>query len=146
MSAITGGFQITYRDGRVETFTQAFNDGGTDVYFITSSADPAGNSNTFNYSTVGGVMELSSLTDAVGQNTVFFYDNTNYPNLITRVVDPFSRTNYESYDTNGYLTNITDVAGLNSTIVYDFVDYAGVAATNLTTPYGPTRFRYDGYD
>jgi len=151
IAAVTGGYQINYPDGRVDTFTEAFDDdNGTNAYFITSSADPQGNSLTFNYLTEDGLIRLNTVTDAIGQTTQFVYENPNFPNLITRVVDPFSRTSYLTYNTNGFLTNIADVAGLNSSVIYDYVSFTnsgpGPVVTNLTTPYGTTSFRYDGYN
>ena len=85
--------------------------------------------------------------------------NSEYTNQVTRIVDPFGRTallqyqKIERYITgycvgNGYcpfyyynydLTNIVDVAGLGSKLVYD---WSGSWITNLTTPYGTTRFNW----
>ncbi len=82
-----------------------------------------------------------------------------YTNQLTRIVDPFGRVAkfqyakverylfgycngtygcpfyYYNYD----LTNIVDVAGFSSQMAYD---PSGLVITNLTTPYGSTRFNW----
>jgi RHS repeat-associated protein len=139
-----GGFQISRRDGSVETYTTQLEvSSNNPVLFITTSTDPAGNSLTYNYYTTNSVQRLGSVTDADGRSTQLFYGNAAFPNHITQVVDPFSRTNLLAYDADGYLTNITDVAGLSSSFAYDSGDYRDWIK-NLTTPYGSTGFQYGG--
>jgi RHS repeat-associated protein len=146
---ITGGYQIEYRDGSKETFTNSFvNSGGTTLYFLSTRADPAGVAFVFNYSVVGTIFELTSVTDTDGRSTDIYYDSSTFPNQITKVVDPFSRTNIITYNASGYLTNLTDAGGLSSSFQYD----AGLwqsyvpALTNMTTPYGSTAFTLGGVD
>jgi len=90
--------------------------------------------------------------------------NFDYSNLVTRVVDPFGRAAFLAYrkversvmtycsTPDGYnpcplyyynydLTNITDVAGLSSQFAYDAT---GTLISELTTPYGVTRFSWSG--
>ena len=70
-------------------------------------------------------------------NRIYYNSNNSYStNLISQVVDPFSRTSLLAYNSNGDLTNITDVAGNSSALNYDTNDWV----TNLTTPYGTTVF------
>ncbi len=144
LSTLTGGgFQIVHVDGSVDTYSVPFTcgDGGL-VYFISTKTDPAGNSLTFNYTVTGsGILQLTSVTDADGNSTHLYYENTTFSNLITRVVDPFSRTNLLAYDNTGYLTNIVDVAGFSSSFKYD-----SGTITNLATPYGNTGFWLGDYD
>ena len=107
-------------------------------------ADPAGNYNTYNYSTNSGIFQLMSVTDADSNQTSLYYTNLAFPNQITSVVDPFSRTNLLSYDANGYLTNSVDVAGLSSSFKYDASEPGWI--TNLVTSYGATGFSFGGVD
>lgn len=146
---IAGGFQIEYRDGSKEIFTNSFvNSSGITLYLLTTRADPAGAAFAFSYSNVGGVFELTSVTDNDGRSTHFYYENANFPNQVTKLVDPFLRTNVLTYNEMGYLTNIVDVGGLSSSFQYDSALWQGYAPslTNITTPYGTTAFSFGGVD
>jgi len=83
------------------------------------------------------------VSDPDNHTTQLYYENASFTNQITKVVDPFSRTNLLAYDASGFLSNIVDVAGLASSFRYD----SGTRRawiTNLITPYGTTAFRFGG--
>lgn len=148
-SAITGGYQIGYRDGSTEIFTNSFvNSGGTTLYFLSTRSDPAGVAFVFNYAVVGTVFELTSVDDTDGRSTSLYYENSSLPNQVTKVVDPFSRTNILVYNASGYLTNLTDAGGLSTSFQYDssLWQFYCPALTNMTTPYGSTAFTVGGVD
>jgi RHS repeat-associated protein len=60
--------------------------------------------------------KLTSITDALGRSTTFFY---NADNRISSIMDPFGRTASLGYDGNGNLTGITDMGGFTSSFSYD---------------------------
>jgi RHS repeat-associated protein len=145
LSAVTGGYQIEYRNGSIDTFVHQFTQGGKTLYFLTSRADPAGNAMSFNYTNDSSVVRLTSVADPDGNETHLYYQDATVPNQITSVVSPDNRTNVLKYDAQGYITNSTDAGGLVSAFSYD----AGVRRgwiTNMTTPYGATSFSYGGVD
>jgi RHS repeat-associated protein len=147
LSDIVGmpGYAIRYTDGSIAYFrTPATNSAGFTYYFLSTMADPAGNCNTYGYTTNSGIFQLTSVTDPDGNVTSLNYTNSAFANQITSVVDPFFRTNYLTYDANGYLTNSIDVAGISSTFVYDAGNPGWI--TNLVTPYGATGFSFGGVD
>jgi len=142
--------QISYeRDlpgGGKEIFQQPYTNADGDVLiFISQKLDPQGNALTYNYSTNGGILKLTSVTDADGHSTSLYYENTSFSNRVTKVVDPFNRTNLLAYDNLGYITNLTDAQGLVTSFKYDSDTHIGWL-TNMTTPYGTTSFRYGGID
>jgi len=139
-------YERDHPDGARDIFQTPFTTGsGQVLYFLTQKIDPFGNATTYNYSTVSGVLRLTSITDADGKTSSLYYENAAFPNRITKVVDPFSRTNLLAYDDLGYLTNTTDVAGLSTSFKYDAGNHRGWI-TNMNTPYGATAFRYGGVD
>jgi RHS repeat-associated protein len=60
--------------------------------------------------------KLTSITDALGRSTTFFY---NTDNRISTIMDPFGRSATLGYDGNGNLIRITDMGGLSATFTYD---------------------------
>lgn len=60
--------------------------------------------------------KLTSISDALGRSTTFFYDADN---RISTIMDPFGRTASLGYDGNGNLTGITDMGGFTSSFTYD---------------------------
>ncbi|SJZ88697.1 RHS repeat-associated core domain-containing protein [Trichlorobacter thiogenes] len=60
--------------------------------------------------------KLTSITDALGRATTFFY---NADNRISTIMDPFGRTSILGYDTNGNLTSIRDMGGYTASFTYD---------------------------
>ena len=84
-------------------------------------------------------IRLDYVIDADGKtNTISYTSAGGYSYLISKVVDPYGRTNVFAYDQNGCLTNVTDVAGMPSAFVYDNNGWV----TNLVTPYGTTIFTF----
>src|SRR5437667_4946862 len=93
LSAISGGYKIEYGNGSADTFRTVFtNDDGDVLFFLTTKADRAGNSNSYAYSTNAGIFRLDSVSDADGHVTHLYYENGSFPAQITKVVDPYSRT------------------------------------------------------
>ena len=129
-------YQRNLPDGSQETYSQS---NGALTYprriFLTKIQDPGGNAVTLNYDSS---VRLTSLTDATGRSTKFFYDLTATPLLITRITDPFGRTATLTYDSIGRLSSITDVLGLVSQFSYD----SSNLIDSMKTPYGVTQFAY----
>ncbi|WP_097459093.1 RHS repeat-associated core domain-containing protein [Mangrovitalea sediminis] len=101
--------------------------------FLTQVVDPQGNSVNLTYD---AQMRLTTLTDAIGQQTTLHYDDSQYPLQITSITDPFGRSATLSYDSTGRLITITDTIGMQSHLAYN----SGTFITALTTPYGTTQF------
>src|SRR5205814_9619861 len=72
--------------------------GGRIFYFLTQRVDPQGNAITFNYTTNSGIFRLSTVADADGKSFTLYYENGTFSNRVTKVVDPFLRTNILTYD------------------------------------------------
>lgn len=136
---------ITYPSGLEEYFGYAvgFSDGTTN-YFLTLRVDQYGRIlESFNYQMDGEIVKLESVVDKDGRTNILSYENTNFPNLITKIGDPYGRFAVFNYDANGELTNIADAENISSSFSYDENGYC----TNLSTPYGVTGFSYfDGQD
>ncbi|RLA44686.1 MAG: hypothetical protein DRR06_09070 [Gammaproteobacteria bacterium] len=118
----------------------AFSDGassGIRRVFLTQKVDAKGNATTLNYD---ADLRLLSVTDALGQETVFVYDHVSNDKLITQVIDPFNRAAFITYDVYGRLSSVTDPVGIVSAFSYDSGDFV----TALNTPYGATTFAYSG--
>ena len=147
------GFYATDRDGYTlqyfnNTYVMACPDGSTMTFgqaigttsrqfYLSSIADPAGNTVTLHYTQTNATM-LSSISDALGNATTLYYELPSDPYKITRVVDPCQRTAYFSYDQEGRLHEITDVIGMKSVFTYDSGDFV----QQLQTPYGISKFAY----
>ncbi len=155
--------QITNGLGAVVAYDLLYPSGAMDVYgflrktsggtlwqaYLTQQINPQGRTTTLSYApydpVTNNVVVLNYVVDADGQtNTLSYTSVTNVCNyLISKIVDPYHRTNSFLYHTNGYLTNVVDVAGYSSSFGYG---YGGVSnlpmywLTNLTTPYGVTGF------
>lgn len=143
LSSTNGGYVITYRSGARDFFTKSFAAAnGYTYYFLTSRSDPAGQAITFNYSSDPAGIQLLNVVDCDGRATTLYYEDPTYTNQITKVVDPFLRTNLLTYNTSGYLETSTDPAGLVSTFTYDPSNPGWII--NMNTPYGDTSFRYGG--
>ena len=140
-------YELDLPDGSKKLYqTTCTNSYGDVMLFITQRVDPQGNAVTYNYSTNGGILQLVSIKDADMHSTSLYYENSTFPNRVTKVVDPFNRTNKLIYNNLGYITNITDCQGLVSSFRYDAdvsVTHTGWI-TNMTTPYGTTSFTFGG--
>ncbi len=124
-------------DGSVQVFSQT--DGAISFprrVFLTEIRDPQGNAAQLVYD---GSMRLVAVVDAAGQVSTFAYDLLSDPLKITRITDPFGRSADFTYSSDGRLVSIRDVIGLTSSFTYQSGDFI----SELTTPYGTTRFRSD---
>jgi RHS repeat-associated protein len=113
------------------------------LYFLTNHTDQQGKSVQYTYTyftnvDTSVVVRPTEMKDKDGKTCAISFTNTAFPNLITSVSDPYSRSAYFIYDSFGRLTNIIDIAGLHSSFQYD----TDGSITNLHTDYGDTRFRY----
>jgi RHS repeat-associated protein len=149
----TNSYEIRYPDGSKKIFDQPDNSVGTArKIFMSAVVDATGNAATIQFASPG---KITSITDAIGQKTQFFYDlpMTNEfihpsvawvpPFILTRVVDPFGRTATFFYGSsiNARLSTITDAIGLTSSFLYDYKPgLPDLGMTNLITPYGTTTF------
>ena len=149
----TNSYELRYPDGSKKIFDQPDNSIGTArKIFMSALVDPAGNAATIQFDQPG---RITSITDAIGQTTRFYYDlpMTNEfihpsvawvpPFILTRVVDPFGRTATFFYGSsiNARLASITDAIGMTSSFLYDYVPgKPDLGMTNLITPYGTTMF------
>ncbi len=150
----TNSYEIRYPDGSRQLFDQPENSVGTARrIFMSAVVDAAGNAATIQFDQPG---RITSITDAIGQKTRFFYERplTNEfihpsvawvpPFLLTRVVDPFGRTARFNLGSsiNARLSSITDAIGITSSFLYDYkTNELDLGMTNLITPYGTTAFQ-----
>jgi RHS repeat-associated protein len=128
-------YELLSPDGSSLVFGQS--DGGVTVrrIFLTQVVDPAGNTVSLNYDSD---LRITTITDAIGQQTTLGYANAADTFKITSATDPFGRSAAFGYNAAGQLTSITDTLGLVSAFTYDPTTTDLV--TTLTTPYGVTQF------
>lgn len=130
-------YKRTLPNGTVETY--GLSNGATTaprIIFLTSIADPSGNTTTLNYD---GSFRLTSITDAMGRSTTFDYTISGSPLLVSKVTDPFGRFTTLGYDANKRLSSITDPVGIVSSFAYANA-LAPNFVTSLTTPYGTSSY------
>ena len=106
---------------------------GEGVFWLAQVVDPAGNAATLQYD---ANYRLSTITDALGQVTTFYYEIPGDIYKVSRVADPFGRQATFSYNASGQLVSITDAIGMQSHFGYE----AGDIVASMTTPYGTTAF------
>ena len=129
-------YELRYADGSKEVF--AMSDGATTYprkVMLTQIIDAQGNALTLNYDSQH---RLTTVTDAIGQQTTFTYGNSAAPLLVTGITDPFSRHATLAYDAQGRLVSITDTIGMTSSFAYD----SALFVQAMTTPYGTTTFAH----
>lgn len=127
-------YELQYPDGSKREYAQSDgSSGATRRIFLTQMIDPSGNAIQFNYDSQ---LRITNVVNAIGQAMVLNYTNTAFPFQITSVADPFGRTAYLQYNTNGLLVQVTDVLGLTSQYTYGANQFINA----LTTPYGTTTF------
>ena len=128
-------YQMLSPDGTLLVFGQS--DGGVAArrIFLTQVIDPAGQAVSLAYD---ADLRLTTITDAIGQQTTLTYGNAADTFKVTTVTDPFGRSAVFGYSAAGQLTSITDTLGLVSAFSYDATTTDLV--TTLTTPYGVTTF------
>lgn len=113
-------FELRLPEGDV--YTYAIPAGTSSLQpFLVEIRDTHNQKLTFGYN---ADVELTSITDAAGKNTILTYTG----GLVTRVSDPFGRHADFSYDANRNLTGITDMGGYASSFTYD----ANVYLTGIT--------------
>ncbi len=131
-------------DGSVQIFDRS-NQPGTQRYprklFMTEMIDPACNHVSIHYD---DYLRITKVTDALGQETIVYYEHPTDLLKITKVADfsnplipRFATFDYE----NGKLKTITDEIGIQSVFGYqtgtDVIE-------SITTPYGTTTFERGG--
>ena len=128
-------YEMLSPDGKRLVFGQS--DGGVAArrIFLTQVIDPAGQAVSLAYD---ADLRLTTITDAIGQQTTLTYGNAADTFKVTTVTDPFGRSAVFGYSAGGQLTSITDTLGLVSAFSYDATTTDLV--TTLTTPYGVTTF------
>lgn len=129
-------YERRLKNGAKEVYAQS--DGATFSprrIFLTQEVDPYGNAVTLSYDSQG---RLASITDALGQQTTFDYNDSGNAYLITQVTDPIGRQAAMTYDAVGRLQSITDAIGMTTSVTYD----AGTFVNSMTTPYGTTTYAY----
>jgi RHS repeat-associated protein len=137
----SSSYELQYPDGsRREYATSDGSSGSTRRIFLTQIIDAAGNTVQLNYQLkpqgATNALLITNIVNAIGQAMTLSYTNAAYPFAITSVSDPFGRTAYFDYNTNGLLEQITDVLGLTSQYTYSNNDFISA----LTTPYGTSTF------
>jgi YD repeat-containing protein len=142
------GAQLQITSSNPITYELSFADGSKDIFsvsdgktayprkvFLSRIVDARGNALTLTYDTE---RRLSGVTDALGRQTTFQYEDDADPLLLTGIADPFGRSAKLTYDSQGRLSAITDAIGLTSTFAYD----SGTFIESMTTPYGTTTFAH----
>lgn len=127
-------------DGSKETYSRVVSASPYHKVLLTGISDPQGNTVTLGYDASN---RLTVIADALGQTSNFYYENSSFPNLVTKISDPFivngqRRSAIFAYTTAGRLAKITDPEGIESAFIYDSVQPDFVS--RLTTPYGSTTF------
>lgn len=138
-TAPTGVYLTLTKDYTYNTYTVTRTD-GTKIDFnslgqITKISDTKKTPNATTYSYTSG--KLSSITDASGRITNFYYDANG---RLSRILDPASRNVYYGYDANGNLTTVTDQNSKVTTYGYD----TNHNLTSITDPNNKTvTYGYD---
>ena len=130
-------YELRRRDGGKLVFAVADNPISPARIFMSQFVDAQGNAVTLSYD---GSFRLTTITDAIGQQTTLAYTVAADPTLVTKVTDPFGRFATFEYNASGQLTRITDVIGMTSEFTYDASD----TMLTLTTGYGTTSFSIGG--
>ncbi len=136
--AAPGHYRVKHPDGTVHEYAHPIGLSANRKVFLTKVTDPAGNPATLAYDTAD---RLTTITDATGAVTQFFYELPAWPNRITRIQIPDGRAALFRYTDDGFLEEIEDMGGIVSRLTYG--DPAKPdRITQLTTPYGETAFSF----
>jgi RHS repeat-associated protein len=142
----TTSFKVHHPDGSVDVYGNKYTAfiSSNDTYFLTERIDPMGNKLTFAYTPASAPsssnpVKLTTITDAASKTNTFSYAHGTFPNVITGITDPYSRSVTLGYDSNRRLTSITDVEGIYSSFGYSGSTHT---ITSMTTPYGTTSFSH----
>lgn len=134
-------YELRNTDGSKLVFSRQVTTTGYPKFLLNSQSDAQGNTITLTYNSSN---RLTAVTDPLNQTSSFYYENTSFPHLVTKISDPFipsggtRRSAYFAYDTTGRLIKITDPEGIESSFTYDSAQPDFVSS--LTTPYGITTF------
>lgn len=132
-------YRKAYPDGSQEYYEQYIGTSGTQrKVFLSRVVDPQGNEVTLQYDTTYP-SRISQIIDATGLATVFHYDYSGEPYLVTSIDDPFGRTSTFAYTTAAgklRLQSSEDPVGIISSFTYN----SAGEIDSMTTPYGTTRF------
>ena len=134
-------YELRNTDGSKFVFSRLVETGGYPKLMLTSMSDAQGNAITLIYN---GSNRLTAVMDSLGQTSNYFYENSTFPHLVTKISDPFipsggiRRSAVFAYDPTGRLVKITDPEGIESSFTYDSAQPDFIAS--LTTPYGTTKF------
>ena len=137
---ITTAVIVTAPDGSQDRFEQSAGAGYNRQLLLTQRTDSLGNSVTLTWTTVAAGLQLSKITDALGQQVTFQYGNSLNPLLITGITTPFAGKNaIFSYTaaTPYRLESVIDAEGMVSSVTYAA---ATDVVASMTTPYGTTTF------
>ncbi len=166
-----GLLSISEPNGNTLTINRSglFHSTGENVLFtrdpsgrITIVTDPAGGEIHYGYDAAG---RLHTVTDRVGQITRFYYENSRFPNYVTRITDPRgSNAIRTEFGADGRLARQIDAAGnavefehdiadnqeiirdrLGHVTVHEYDDHGNVTRTTDALG-GVTRHSYDGND
>src|SRR6266478_1007678 len=129
--------------GAWTTYSTRVPEGAGTNFFMDKRLDKYGRVVKYNPETNGTVLRIKNVVDIDGRTNTIAYTNTSKPHLITSVTDPYGRTAYFKYNTNGWLTNITDTSGMISSFLYATNTFNNdTSITNINTPYGNTAFQH----
>jgi RHS repeat-associated protein len=138
------GFSVLFPDGSMDTYTNA-NDLVYSGFLLSQQMDPHGRSTTYVYEP-SGLALVDYVVDCDGRTNTFFYGMnpvTGVNSLLTKMTDPYGRSVTFTYYPTGEgnsISNITDPQGITTTFTY--LDPYDEVLTNMTTPYGTTRFAF----
>lgn len=132
-------YKKVYPDGREEYYEQYIGTTGSQRrVFLSRIKDAEGREVTLGYDSTYPT-RLHQIVDATGLATVFHYDYSGEPYLVTSIEDPYGRESTFTYSTVASklrLQSTEDPYGIVSSFGYST---AG-EITSLTTPYGTTTF------
>lgn len=135
-----GRYERSFPDGSKEIYSQHIGSAYPRRIYLTKMMDPQGHALTINYDGTYP-SRISTIVDAMGGSTQFYYAISGENYLISKVRDPFNREAVFAYATlagSKRLTSITDMAGMVSSFEYD----TSGLVTAMTTPYGRTQFSF----
>ena len=137
---ISGRYELSFADGSKQIFNQP-DSSLPSRYFLSETRDPIGNKLILNYD---ATLHLTSIVNDAGQSMVIGYDaeagdaviDDPYKYKIRSVTDPFGRVAKFKYTASGQLFRSIDTM----TMVSEFAYRSGDFVSQMTTPYGTTKF------
>ena len=142
--------QLHYPDGPIATY--AVSDTNTPLssypvyaglFYLSSLSDAVGNQTTYSYDTD---LYLTNVMAADGTTFTLNLDFSFSTAIVTNVVTSYGASVFFTCSALKLLSEITDAAGITSQITYEVA--GGYTVRQLITPYGTTEFSTsgDGYD